>query len=65
MSINNGNLGINELLQVFMGFEQPDDKLLQPAIVHGSKRLQGLADTRTTFTNVVDVIPTDNEATED
>ena len=60
-----GTLGIQELLQVFLELEQLEEKLLRPAVVHGRKKLQALADTGSTVTEVVDIITIEDELIEE
>ena len=56
-------MGVSELLEVFLQLEQLDDKLLRAAIVHGRKKLQALAVTGTTCTEIFDVITIDEDET--
>ena len=59
------SLGVTELLQVFLQFEELGDKLLRPALVHGRKKLQASADTGTTITEVIDVITMEDDSVDD
>ena len=55
-------LGIDELFKVFLELEQLDDKLPRPAVVHERKKLQALANTGTTHTEILDVITIEEDS---
>ena len=58
-------LGIQEYIQVVLELEQLEDELLRPSVVHGRKKLQALADTGSTVTEVVDIITIEDELIEE
>ena len=56
-----GILGVDELLDVFLELEQLDDKHIRSAEVLGRKKLQTLASTGTTHTEVIDIITIEDD----
>ena len=61
LSTTIGSLGVHDLLEVFLELEELDDKLPRPAVVHGRKKLQALANRGTTHTEILYVITIDAE----